>query len=132
MIATSLPLSNPSGTVRATPCLPSIATRSMFGVAAASIGVLPPSSFSGSSAAPSGMMIAYFMPPAMYSPGPRDSRVARGGRARGSGPHELVVDELVGVGAQAQVAAEGVVHDDRHADDQADEHRQEHDQDAVE
>src|SRR5690242_6858667 len=33
----------------------------MFGVCAASIGVLPPSSFSGSSAAPSGMMMAYFI-----------------------------------------------------------------------
>src|SRR4051812_12824315 len=131
MVATSLPLSNPSGTVRATPCRPSIATRSMFGVAAASIGVLPPSSFRGSSAAPSGMMMAYFMPPAMYSPGRQDSRVTPGGRGRESGPHELVVDELVRIGAQAQVAAEGVVHDDGHTDDQADEHRQEHDQDAV-
>jgi hypothetical protein len=33
----------------------------MFGVTAASIGVRPPSSFNGSSAAPSGIMIAYFM-----------------------------------------------------------------------
>ena len=32
-----------------------------FGVWAASMGVMLPSSFSGSSAAPSGMMIAYFM-----------------------------------------------------------------------
>jgi hypothetical protein len=60
-VATSLPLSNPSGTVRAVPCRPSRATRSMFGVSAASSGVRPPSSSSGSSAAPSGMMMAYFM-----------------------------------------------------------------------
>jgi hypothetical protein len=38
-----------------------MAMRSMLGVEAASIGVLPPSSAKGSSAAPSGMMIAYFM-----------------------------------------------------------------------
>ena len=61
IVATSLPLSNPSGTVRTSPCRPSIATRSMFGVSAASSGVLPPSSVKGSSAAPSGMMMAYFM-----------------------------------------------------------------------
>src|SRR5215217_2009082 len=61
MVATSLPLSKPSGTVRTSPCRPSMATRSMLGVAAASMGVLPPSSRKGSSAAPSGMMMAYFM-----------------------------------------------------------------------
>ena len=43
------------------PCGPRIATRSMLGVCAASSGVLPPSSASGSSAAPSGMMMAYFI-----------------------------------------------------------------------
>src|SRR6185437_1872731 len=61
MVASALPLSNPCGTVRAVPCRPSMAMRSMFGVRAASIGVSPPSSLRGSSAAPSGMMIAYFM-----------------------------------------------------------------------
>src|SRR4051812_19259806 len=60
MIATSEPLSKPSGTVRTIPWRPARAIASMFGVFAASIGVLPPSSLSGSSAAPSGMMIAYF------------------------------------------------------------------------
>ena len=62
MVATSDPLSNPSGTVRAVPTRPWAATQSMFGVAAAASGVSPPSSASGSSAAPSGMRMAYLVP----------------------------------------------------------------------
>ena len=58
MVATSLPLSNPSGTVRAVPTRPWAATQSRFGVARRRRGVSPPSSASGSSAAPSGMMTA--------------------------------------------------------------------------
>src|SRR5579862_6830867 len=38
-----------------------MAMRSMLGMLAASKGVFPPSSLSGSSAAPSGMMMAYFI-----------------------------------------------------------------------
>jgi methylenetetrahydrofolate--tRNA-(uracil-5-)-methyltransferase len=61
IVATSEPLSNPSGTVRTNPCRPCDAIWSMLGVRAASSGVFPPSSASGSSAAPSGMMMAYFI-----------------------------------------------------------------------
>src|SRR5438132_6047547 len=61
MVATSEPDSKPAGTVRTVPMRPAMAMASMLGVWAASSGVLPPSSFKGSSAAPSGMMIAYFI-----------------------------------------------------------------------
>ena len=52
---------SPAGIVRTSPMRPSMAMRSMLGVSAASSGVLPPSSASGSSAAPSGMMIEQYV-----------------------------------------------------------------------
>ena len=55
----------------------------VFGVAAAASGVSPPNSGSGSSAAPSGMMIAYLVPvTSVMGPGvlpAADGRVARSG-----------------------------------------------------
>src|SRR5688572_16458142 len=61
MVATSEPDSKPRGMVRTVPIRPARAMASMLGVWAASKGVLPPSWGRGSSAAPSGMMMAYFM-----------------------------------------------------------------------
>ena len=49
------------GTLLERPTTPVWAMRSMFGVCAACRGVLPPSDSCGSSAQPSGMMMAYFM-----------------------------------------------------------------------
>ena len=61
MVHTSDPQGMPAGVVTAVPCRPDAASRSRFGVSAASNGVRSPSSLSRSSAAPSGMMMTYFM-----------------------------------------------------------------------
>src|SRR3970040_2022419 len=61
MTHTSEPQSIPLGVVATVPCRPVMLIRSALGLTAASNGVFPSSSSSGWSAAPSGMMITYFM-----------------------------------------------------------------------
>ena len=60
-VATSLAGVYPSGTVRRQPCRPFTDIQSMLGIRAASNGVRSSSSATGSSAAPSGMISAYFI-----------------------------------------------------------------------
>jgi hypothetical protein len=55
MFPTSLPGGSPAGIVAARPTSPAAASRARLGMFAASSGVRPPSSSSGSSAAPSGI-----------------------------------------------------------------------------
>src|SRR3989338_6190040 len=58
---TSLPGYIPWGPVFKVPKIPSCASRSRFGVRAASSGVFPPSSGTGQSPNPSGTITAYFI-----------------------------------------------------------------------
>ena len=57
----SEPAGSASGVLFARPTTPAAATASIAGMSAASSGVLPPSDSCGSSAQPSGMMMAYFI-----------------------------------------------------------------------
>src|SRR5438477_8028606 len=61
MLPTSLPGGIPAGMVAARPTSPRAASRARFGIAAASSGVRPPSSATGSSDAPSGTHTTYFI-----------------------------------------------------------------------
>src|SRR5438093_7070676 len=63
MLPTSLPGGIPAGMVAARPTSPRAASRARFGIAAASSGVRPPSSATGSSDAPSGTHTTYFIRP---------------------------------------------------------------------
>ena len=61
MLPTSLPGGIPAGMVAARPTSPRAASRARFGMDAASSGVRPPSSATGSSDAPSGTHTTYFI-----------------------------------------------------------------------
>ena len=60
MLPTSLPGGRPGGITAARPTSPRAARRARCGMRAASSGVRPPSSASGSSAQPSGTSTTYF------------------------------------------------------------------------
>ena len=60
-VQTSEPAEYPGGVVLTVPSRPPMATASMFGFLATSSGVLLPRSGMAVSAAPSGMMMTYFM-----------------------------------------------------------------------
>src|SRR5207302_1458434 len=123
-VATSLAGVSVAGTLFDRPTTPSWATRSIFGLRAAWSGVLPPSNSCGSSAQPSGMMMAYFM---MFS-----RRGAARGLARSAKPqatyglirHRIIdarrrhaVEPVYVRQRGAEVAKQGRVRHDHERDD---------------
>src|SRR5438045_7251053 len=97
MLPTSLPGGIPAGMVAARPTSPRAASAARLGIAAASRGVRPPSSSTGSSDAPSGTHTTYFIrrPPSAVSQaefGPDGAVVGVDGRR-----HRDLGDGAVGV-----------------------------------
>src|SRR5215207_9795371 len=89
-LPTSLPGGNPGGTTAARPSVPRRASAASTGMAAASSGVRPPSSSTGSSAQPSGTHTTNFTGPG-YGDASTGSRRAGGERLH-HGPDLVDVD----------------------------------------
>src|SRR3954463_328803 len=114
MLPTSEPGGSPGGMTPARPTSARAASASSVGVDAASSGVRPPSSATGSSAQPSGTQTTYFM--RGFWPIPRPSRSGggvEGGFDEVADDRGVVGDDLVALRALeevGEVGREGRVH----------------------